>query len=103
MGTAGNDDQSMYNGYDQDNLRSAFSWYPATPEGYTGSEVGVPQVPAVPDTPGAEFSQWNFGGPHPGGWVALFCDGSVQFLNYDMEPKVHQNLGTRNDGNVSNL
>lgn len=96
-----NDDQSMYNGHDRDNLRAAFSWYPATPQGYTGSEVGVPQVPAMPDTPGTDFSQWNFGGPHSGGWVALFCDGSVQFLTYDLGPQVHQNFGTRNDGNVT--
>lgn len=95
-GVPGNDDQSMYNGHDRDNLRAAFSWYP-------GPEVGPPQCPAVPDTPGTDYSQWNFGGPHPGGWVALFCDGSVRYLTYDMGPKVHQNFGTRNDGDVIDL
>jgi hypothetical protein len=42
----------------------------------------------------------TFGGPHPGGWVALFCDNSARFLNYDMDPITHQRLGNRLDGNV---
>ncbi len=96
-GIPGNDDQSMYNGHDKDNLRSTFVWYPGF------EEKGAPQCPAVPDTPGKMFCEWNFGGPHPGGWVALFCDGSVRFLSYEMNPTIHQNFGNRKDGNVINL
>jgi hypothetical protein len=89
----GNDDQSMYNGFDRDNLRSTFLWR-------AGSEgVGVPFAPPRPDTLGAEFT-WSFGGPHPSGWIALFCDGSVQFLPYDMELILHQHFGNRLDGNT---
>lgn len=95
----GNDDQSMYNGHDRDNLRSTIAWFP----GFEGK--GPPQWPPQPDTPGIEYT-WSFGGPHPGGWVALYCDSSVRFLPYDMDPRIHQRFGNRLDGepiDLSNL
>jgi prepilin-type N-terminal cleavage/methylation domain-containing protein len=96
-GVPGNDDQSMYNGHDKDNLRSAFVWYPGF------ENQGRPICPAVPDTAGNVFREWNFGGPHPGGWIALFCDSSVRFLSYDIKPDIHQNFGNRKDGNIVDL
>jgi prepilin-type processing-associated H-X9-DG protein len=96
-----NDDQSMYNGHDKDNLRSTFIWYPGF------ENKGSPQVPALSDndTVGSTNGnlEWSFGGPHPGGWQVVFCDGSVHFMNYDMDPTMHQNFGNRKDGNVINL
>jgi prepilin-type N-terminal cleavage/methylation domain-containing protein len=108
-GIPNNDDQSMYNGYDQDNLRSTFVWF----AGFENS--GPPQTPPKPDSDtvmvpppngGAEQQRpsndrWAFGGPHPSGWVALFCDGSVRFLGFDINPTLHQNYGNRRDGNVT--
>ncbi len=91
----GNDDQSMYNGYDKDNLRGADIWIPGR------ENMDPPIRPPVPDTAGVLFD-WSFGGPHPGGWVALFCDSSVQFLSYNMKPELHQNFGNRKDGRVTN-
>jgi hypothetical protein len=91
------DDQSMYNGYDKDNLRAADVWLP-------GLENQPPIHPPVPDTPGSENKfEWQFGGPHPGGWIAAFCDNSVRFLSYDMKLELHQNFGNRKDGRVTNL
>jgi hypothetical protein len=87
----GNDDQSMYNGHDRDNLRSTLVWRRNL------ENVGQPIWPPRPDTPGVEY-RWSFGGPHSGGWVALFCDSSVRFLSYDMELKNHQRFGNRVDG-----
>jgi hypothetical protein len=87
----------MYNGYDKDTLRAADIWLPGF-----GSPSDPPVRPPVPDTPGVIFD-WSFGGPHPSGWIALFCDGSVRFLTYDMKPELHQNFGSRKDGRVSNL
>jgi prepilin-type N-terminal cleavage/methylation domain-containing protein len=89
-GNAGNDDQSMYNGYDRDNIRSTF--LQVIPS--TGRAIG--NVPR-PDTPGLDDA-WIFGGPHSGGWMAVFCDGSVHFLSYDMDPLMHKKLGNRQDG-----
>ena len=96
-GGVSNDDQSMYNGYDKDNLRSTFVWYPGF------EEKGAPKCPAEPDSQGKTYCEWNFGGPHPGTWLASFCDGSVRSLSYDMNPTVHQNFGNRKDGNAINL
>ena len=92
----GNDDQSMYNGHDRDNLRSTFLWIPGT------ESFAKPKWVPLPDTPGIEHT-WGFGGPHPGGWVAVFCDNSVRFLPYDMEPLNHQRLGNRLDGELVSL
>ena len=44
-----NDDQSMYNGYDRDNLRVADNWLP------TAMNQGPPGRPPVPDTPGTKI------------------------------------------------
>ncbi|HJQ79662.1 MAG TPA: DUF1559 domain-containing protein [Lacipirellulaceae bacterium] len=95
-GVPTNDDQSMYNGHDKDNLRSTFVWFPGF------ENQGVPKCPPLPDTPMKDSCDggWGFGGPHSGGWMALFCDGSVHFLSYDLDPTVHQNFGNRKDGNV---
>ena len=94
-----NDDQSMYNGYDKDTIRGADNWNPAT-----GNPTDPPNRPPVPDTPGsAPKYEWNFGGPHPGGWIAVFCDNSVRFLSYDLKSEIHQNFATRNDGRVTSL
>jgi prepilin-type N-terminal cleavage/methylation domain-containing protein len=91
-GQAANDDQSMYNGTDKDNLRSTF--LDILPGGR------VAPNPPFPDTPGEDEYQWSFGGPHSGGWMAVFCDGSVHFLSYDMAPMIHRWLGNRQDDNV---
>jgi hypothetical protein len=98
-GDASNDDQSMYNGHDRDNLRSTFVWLP-------GNEIVPPQFIARPDTPGSRGKgdfEWSFGGPHPGAWVAVFCDGSVRSLSYNMDPHIHQRLGNRQDDQPINM
>jgi prepilin-type N-terminal cleavage/methylation domain-containing protein len=91
-GLAGNDDQSMYNGHDRDNIRYTYVQVHAP----TGKVFGHP---LTPDTPGLEFT-WNFGGPHPGVWIPLYCDGSVRTMSYDLYPEIHRWLGNRNDGNT---
>lgn len=84
-GMVGNDDQSMYNGHDQDNLRSTFV-----------TDQGTGWVP-MPDTPGLVFT-YAFGGPHPGGWNVVLCDGSVHYFTYSIDPFIHKWLGNRKDG-----
>jgi prepilin-type N-terminal cleavage/methylation domain-containing protein len=94
-GVAGNDDQSMYNGYDRDNLRSTQVWR-------NGFENGQTFWPPYRDTKGMTYN-WSFGGPHPTGWMALFCDGSVRYLPFEIHGLVHQQFGNRLDGEIIDL
>jgi prepilin-type N-terminal cleavage/methylation domain-containing protein len=41
-----------------------------------------------------------FGGPHPGGFLAVLCDGSVRMIGYSITQTVMQNLTNKADGNV---
>ena len=91
VGTAHNDDWSMYAGFQDDLVASV--WYRPVPNG------GTPTIALAPiqDTPGVEVRE-RFGGAHPGGFNISFCDGSVQFVNYDIELEVHRQNGHRADG-----
>ncbi len=97
-GGALNDDQSMYNGWDKDNVRSTAITF--LPNGTLIAGLSFPPA-ADSQTPNQDAGpyQWAFGGPHSGGWQAVFCDGSVHFLSYEMDPAMHRNLGNRQDAN----
>jgi prepilin-type N-terminal cleavage/methylation domain-containing protein/prepilin-type processing-associated H-X9-DG protein len=41
-----------------------------------------------------------FGGPHPSGTPAVFCDGSVKMISYSISQAMMQNLTSKADGNV---
>ncbi|MAT72902.1 MAG: hypothetical protein CMJ58_25760 [Planctomycetaceae bacterium] len=75
-----NDDQSVWQGDDMDLMAST-------------------QFPPRCDPP--EFS-WNmgmpFGSAHPDGFNMAFCDGSVQFVSYEIAPATHNESGNRFDG-----
>jgi prepilin-type N-terminal cleavage/methylation domain-containing protein len=58
-----------------------------------------PTSPVVqPFIPGDFFGSQMFGSPHAGAWHAVFCDGSVHSISYDIDYMVHGRLGGRNDG-----
>jgi prepilin-type N-terminal cleavage/methylation domain-containing protein len=86
-GTLSNDDQSMYLGHNEDNLCAT---------GPTNNPAGL--APKH-DTPGVSY-KFTFGSAHASGWHAVFCDGSVHFISYEIEPLVHEWLGNRLDGNT---
>ncbi len=52
---------------------------------------------AFPDTPGY-YPRGPFGSAHLNGFQMAFCDGSVQMMNFSMDPTVHKYLGNRKDG-----
>jgi hypothetical protein len=41
-----------------------------------------------------------FGSAHPSTWHAVFCDGSVRAISYDIDPVAHGRLANRHDGLV---
>jgi prepilin-type N-terminal cleavage/methylation domain-containing protein/prepilin-type processing-associated H-X9-DG protein len=40
---------------------------------------------------------WRFGSAHAGGCYISFCDGSVHFIDYNIDTKTHWCLGNRSD------
>jgi hypothetical protein len=75
-------DQSMYSGFDYDTCR----W--TTPGD------------AAPRRDGDDTSPKSFGSAHPAGFFIAFADGSVQLINYDVDPEVHRASGNRRDGGL---
>jgi prepilin-type N-terminal cleavage/methylation domain-containing protein/prepilin-type processing-associated H-X9-DG protein len=72
------DDQGFTAGWDWDEVR----W-----------GIGQP----LQDKPGVHYSQY-FGSAHPHGFNALFCDGSVRTVRYNVSLAVLKALSSRNDG-----
>ena len=94
-GLDGADNENAYVGYDDDQYRST----------YTGSSPSNPNPPnalmPIQDRAGYYVSGTTtviFGSAHPGGWQAVFCDGSVHAMSYTLDPEVHRCLGNRQDG-----
>jgi prepilin-type N-terminal cleavage/methylation domain-containing protein len=50
----------------------------------------------LPDTPGVDAT-WQYGGPHSGGFLMAFCDGSVHTVSFSIDAKIHSYLANRKD------
>lgn len=48
----------------------------------------------------AKVSSAKFGSAHSGGFNMSYCDGSVGFVNFDVDPDLHRLQGNRGDGEV---
>ena len=53
--------------------------------------------PPLPDTHGLT-AYYNYGSAHVDIWQAVFCDGSVHSIGYDIDPELHRRLQNRQDG-----
>jgi prepilin-type N-terminal cleavage/methylation domain-containing protein len=83
-GLDGGDNQAMYQGYDVDTVRFT-------------SRIWAPLQDRL--TSVSSFQEINaFGSAHPVGINFALCDGSVQFLGYDVDLDVYERLGNREDG-----
>lgn len=85
------DDTGLTDGWDPDMIR--VSCIPpiqdsATNYWYTGNMGDLPGEPV--------WQTFLLGSPHPGGLNAVFADGSVHTVSYDIDIYVLNSLGTRN-------
>jgi prepilin-type N-terminal cleavage/methylation domain-containing protein len=78
----GDDNDGYTSGWDHDIGRYAASGYPPTADPMSGD--------------GGQ----RFGSSHTGGIMTAFCDGSIKFIRYSVDPTTWQRIGQRNDGQV---
>ncbi len=79
-GSSASDNESAYQGWDNDNYRDA---------------SGV--NPPLQDTPGV-MNTFDFGAIHPVSCYFVFCDGSVHAISYSIDAETHRRLANRADG-----
>lgn len=84
------DNNSMYQGYDWDVVR----WMDV-------KDAYLPQQDGS-ITPVEKCSK-RFGSIHPGTVQAVYCDGSVRGLSFDIDPEAWQMMGIRNDGGQAQI
>jgi prepilin-type N-terminal cleavage/methylation domain-containing protein/prepilin-type processing-associated H-X9-DG protein len=101
-----NEDRSVFSGNNANNY-SRLAGIP--PEGVVQND-GVTQYPLIrdekdgtmttSDPPGDYDSNKDFGGPHPGVCMFVFCDGSVKPVRNTVDLVTLTRLAVRNDGQV---
>ena len=89
-GGSGSDDKGWSDGWDPDTMRST-CYISLQDSSQTANDSSIY---------GFTTDVVNFGSAHPGGFNAVFADGSVHTINYNIEPQVFDNLGNRLDGNI---
>jgi prepilin-type N-terminal cleavage/methylation domain-containing protein/prepilin-type processing-associated H-X9-DG protein len=105
-GIAGStDDNGWTDGWDCNSVRSAM--FPprsdgdlSPPKGFTGAANTFEEKIAALFGNGtcSKAGDWSLGSSHSGGINAAFADGSVQFINYDVDLETFNRLGHRHDG-----
>jgi prepilin-type N-terminal cleavage/methylation domain-containing protein len=82
------DNDGYVGGYQEDVVR--WGYYVPAPD-YNGAHLKSNQL---------HPKNYQFGGPHPGVVLMLYCDGSVHPISYDVKLETFRALSIRNDGDV---
>jgi prepilin-type N-terminal cleavage/methylation domain-containing protein/prepilin-type processing-associated H-X9-DG protein len=82
------DGEPAFSGNNDDTIRVTHLDWPLSPD--------TTQTKLSPNAPPLE--RRAFGSPHNNGLNMALCDGSVDFISYDIEKEVHAVRGGRNDG-----
>ncbi len=90
------DDQNLYTGHDRDMAGYTYSQIKPKKELAYSEANPLWETPPLQDRPGVSYN-FRFGSAHPSGFHMAFCDGSIQFINYDVAKKVFALMGGRND------
>jgi prepilin-type N-terminal cleavage/methylation domain-containing protein/prepilin-type processing-associated H-X9-DG protein len=94
------DDRGWTDGWDADQMRST-GFVPIRDSDPIGFDVSVPQLVKyfaddLASPVGGSYNILQFGSPHTGGIQAMFADGSVHTVSFDVDVFVFNSLGTRN-------
>jgi prepilin-type N-terminal cleavage/methylation domain-containing protein/prepilin-type processing-associated H-X9-DG protein len=87
------DNRGWADGWDYDILRSCM--FPIQPDsqGENADDLQESESPFHP-------AHYRFGSAHPGGINAMFADGSIRAISYDVDQETFNRLGHRSDGEV---
>jgi len=85
------DNEGWANGWDNDTICSSGTLNYSAP-----NNIVVPQ----PDYQNGWDCGYVFGSAHQAGFMAVFCDGSVHYIKYSINPTNWHNLCSINDGGV---
>ena len=93
------DDWCQYTGFQDDTVRSTFY------DGVNKTHTPRQDTDNFSDIGGSSSNKLSlaiprevFGSPHAGGCIFSMCDGSVDMVEYDVDPQVFRRLGDRGDG-----
>lgn len=89
-GRSNGDNETWCTGFNNDNYRKTGR--------YEAGEV-MEMLPLSDRQPGSTDPNGRFGSAHPDCWNAAFCDGSVRTMLFEIDWRVHRDLGSRTDGN----
>jgi prepilin-type N-terminal cleavage/methylation domain-containing protein len=88
------DDGGFIEGWDWDTIR--WGWFPPSADWFNSNPVSANDGSAIP-------LHAAFGASHPAGFQAVFGDGSVRQIKYEVDFKLFGYICSRNDGTIVTL
>lgn len=89
------DNASMYAGYSYDTHRFSST------RNFAGTTIYLPPISDSKQLSLADLPYVRFGSAHTQGFNMTYCDGSVHWISFDVEPEIHRRHGHRFDGEIT--